>query len=68
MKIAKVPVIIPKSQREIDTLIKALDLLRSTTLESNEDGDSEERQVIQELLFAVENASALFATASLATE
>ena len=68
MRIAKVPVIIPKSQREIDTLIKALDLLRHANLESNEDDVNEERRVVQEILFAAENASALFATASLETE
>jgi hypothetical protein len=68
MRIAKVPVIVPKSQREIDTLIKALDLLRRTTLENNEDSDGDERQVIQELLFAAESASALFTTARLEKE
>ena len=68
MKIARVPVIIPKSQREIDTLIKALDLLRHANLESNEDDVNEERRIVQEILFAVESASALFATASLETE
>jgi len=64
MKIAKVPVIIPKSQKEIDTLIKALDLLRHANLESNEDDVNEERRVVQEILFAVESASALFTAAA----
>ena len=68
MKVAKVPVIIPKSQKEIDTLIKALDLLKSANLESNEDDVGEERKVIQELLSAVKSASELFATAGLETQ